>query len=152
MSGKRIATLSADGGGKFHRMQQDAHIDDLPDLHEGVDEVVDEEDEMSLQVNLNDRIGQRDGGTAISERPEESSRNSTPPGTVGGDVHDIRSEQHTTGAALHRLTQGGGAKLTRFVQELGDHSSAEDSARATKSAQTKLTVVANVSAPIPLKE
>lgn len=31
------------------------------------------------------------GGAAISERPSESGRDSTPPGTLG-DFHDIRSE------------------------------------------------------------
>jgi hypothetical protein len=85
---------------------------ELPNLDEEVNEVEAEQEEMSLEVNLNERIGQRDGGTAISERPDESSRNSTPPGTVGGDIHDVRSEQHT--ATAHRFGQRAG-KLTKFA-------------------------------------
>lgn len=100
-----------------------------------------------MRVNINERIGVREGGIAISERAEESSRNSTPPGTIG-DIHDIRSEQPVhANAALTRFGQRG-ARLANFEGQDSDG----DSVKAAKSIITKVTAVANVSAPIPLSE
>ena len=51
----------------------------------------DEEGKISVTANMPVREYERDDGAAISERPEEDSDRSNPPGTVG-EYHDVRSE------------------------------------------------------------
>ena len=111
----------------------------------------DEEQKMSVTANIHERDFGRDGGTAISERPEEDSHNSTPPGTVG-DLHDIRSEQHAARPERHRFVPSQPGQLGKLEGNAENSSNPDDSARAQKSHFTKVTAVANVSAPIPMND
>ena len=136
---KRAGTLSADGDavGRDRQRPQDDDNDNIRANRDATG--------LSSTAILADRQRVRDGGAAISERPSESGRDSTPPGTIA-DYHDVRSEHIQAAAHFNRHRVGLPLDVNREI------SSGEDSVRAHRSVTTKAAAVAVTSQKIVLRE
>ena len=149
---KKVGALSADGD-MLHRAADQRQMYEESDRMDA-DQVrnnqgLEEGFGLSNLANIQEEHHRdRAGGGAISERENETERDTSPPGTIG-DYQEVRSENVKI---THGLKSRQNNKPPPGINKADSSDDEDTSVRALKSELTKQTAVAIVSPTIAMKE